>query len=211
MNYSNILIVADLEGIVGLDKHFSILNARRMMIRELQCIVKIIKNYNSSCLINICNVHNDGNLLDTGFFTNRVNYIDGILKLLQGEWYYDCALLVGFHAMTGNGGLFDHTFRSDFVKMHFEGCIEPIGEVATLITWLESKGIPVILVSAEGNVDCELINRNIILHKVDNSKNSEIQLDTLCRNIESALSVYAQNVVVKDNRAICIQLDNSDF
>lgn len=210
MKYNNILLIVDLEGIIGMKKDVTLVDARMLMIKELQYIVDIIYDYNPKSNISICDAHNDGTLLNKGLTNESITYINGIDNLANCNWNFDCALLIGFHAMANKGSHFDHTFRNDIVKIYYEDTNLSLGEIASLITWIETKNIPVILVSAEGNFTDEVVEKNCYIHKVVYNSVQDEQYAQLCYLLNTALNNPIDISLSKIQKKVVVLINNPD-
>ena len=210
MKSTDILIIVDLEGIIGMKKGVTKEYARFLMIRELQYVVNTITEYNELCSITICDVHNDGTLLSNGLVATNIKCLNGINKLTRTPWNYDIAMLIGFHAMANQGGIFDHTFRSDIEGIYLESTREAIGEISGLVLFSENKGVPVIFISGEGNFENEVSTKKIPIHKVNDKDDLDKQYKELCNFIAISLESHINPVVSHEKQRVFVRVDNSD-
>lgn len=205
-----VLIIADLEGIIGMTPPMNLTSPEKNMAEQLRFTAQCIINKEKNCLIDICNVHNDGTLLKNSPLNDTCcRLMRGINGLKHCDWNYAYCIMIGFHGMSGTGGFYDHTFRPDILQIHREGISEYLGEVGTLILWMHSKGIPVALVSGEGFFDSEVLPFSIPVHKVGGMSITEQYLA-----FESALNdalTTAENAVrYSDHMKIAVKIDNPD-
>ncbi|HWS29347.1 MAG TPA: M55 family metallopeptidase [Clostridia bacterium] len=210
-NTEKALIVVDLEGIIGLELYTSQEHARELMRDELLCAIDCIIRWDDRYRITVCNIHCDGQLLcEADLLPCGETLLKGITALAACSWDFDFAIMLGFHGKANSGGMFDHTFRPDFRRIRRAQSEIEMGEVAAFMTWIESKRIPVILVSGEGNFEGEISNPLCVVHKIDRYLSKANQLCSLNASLEACL--LEEHIVsdVEDVAKIYVQVDNSD-
>ena len=209
MTLLRVLIVADLEGIIGLSTLGSEAS-KNLMSSELNFIVNYISRTTETREITVCDIHNYGLLLEREDFAQEITLIKGIDKLWGCGWNFDFAIMVGFHGKTDSGGLFDHTFRNDFIRLWCPGIDSDMGEVAAFSLWIESKGIPVVLVSGEGNFDDEIKRTSCIIHKVIHTQSIAGQYHTLVEDLKKSMSTIHGPLYFEDTHKVYVEVDNHD-
>lgn len=208
-----VLIVADLEGIIGFNYYAPIETEKKLMNEELQYAIGCILEKEKNCEITVCNIHRDGLLLaEEDIMPARASLLKGVDALVACSWDFDFAIMLGFHGKANSGGIFDHTFRPDFARMwRTENNVDiDTGEVAAFSLWIESKGIPVILVSGEGNFDDEIRNATCRIHKVNRFQSYDEQYCSLDADIAAGLRKEHTLDNADDSAMIFIQVDNLD-
>lgn len=140
-----ILLIADLEGIIGVTDIFLEEN-KRYLLEEIEFITNILKKNNIQ-KIDICYIHDGGRLLKTEkLFDNTCRIYNHISQIDICE-KYDGAFMIGFHGKNNSGGYFDHTIRGDIEKIIYGDL--SVGEIELYGRWIEKQGIPVLLVAGE--------------------------------------------------------------
>lgn len=149
-----ILLIADLEGIIGVVDIFSDEN-KKYLSEEIGFIVNVLKK-NKVQKIDICYIHDGGRLLkNENLFDNICRIYHHISQIDFGE-KYDGVFMVGFHAKNNSGGYFDHTIREDIEEIIYGDL--SVGEIELYGRWIEKQGIPVLLVAGEDIAEKEAEN-----------------------------------------------------
>lgn len=164
MNKDRLLLLLDLEGIIGYSLRLSQEQNWDHAQRELDLLMGLLREQGLREL-SVCVVHNDG----TGFpeqILSRygLRLFESAASLNDAVADVRCAFLIGFHGMRDTGGWFDHTFRMDFLDLEYDG--QHLGEVGIFTRWLARRGIPTLLVSGEGNFRQELEGFDCVIHSV---------------------------------------------
>lgn len=206
----NVLILVDLEGIIGVRDISELEYCRKLMIDELLQVIGVLNQYGYH-QVTVCNIHNDGKLLgkeDAKLL--GVELITGVLALSRQALNFEFAMLLGFHSMKGVGGNFDHTFRFDFDEVWFDG--NSLGEVGLYTRWFELSNIPVLLVSGEGNFIQELIHESCLIHIVDGKaeKDLSLQYEELKRLVDKCLQKPIRKPSKIQDGNVEIIVDNND-
>lgn len=205
-----ILIIADLEGIIGMIGPRSHKSPGQLMMDQVILAAECIFDVEGNCLIEICDAHNDGQLLRGMKCTHpNVSFLYGIDELKNCGWDYAYCILLGFHAMANSGGVWDHTFRNDILHIWREGKDEYIGEVTALILWANSKAVPVALVSGEGPFAHEADAFSIPTYIINTRTISE-QYAALRQAIRSGISCIKNVGYYVDEFKICVEVNNAD-
>lgn len=206
----DILLLVDLEGIIGVKNILLYENCRKMMIDELFCVIKSLQK-NGFVQITVCNIHNDGNLLnDNDASVLHFRLIKGIKCLARQGVHFQFAILLGFHGMAGSGGQFGHTFRYDFDNVYFGN--KRFGEVGLYTRWLEINHVPVLLVSGEGDFKKELIPGGCEIHYVDNIRGMSLlsKYEDLAFAVENCVKKQIREPHKVSNYMVSVEVDNSD-
>lgn len=209
------LILADLEGIFNVYDLDNIQKCQKYYYDELIVYIDALLQ-NGITNIYVCDVHNQGNLLNEilSAYENVNLQVISTVASIRFDKRYDFAMLVGFHGMNGSSGILPHTLRFNFQQISiFSDKLKsyiPIGEVEIYIRWLGSKGIPVLLVSGdreaayEGNCfnpyretfcvkslfEANKVSRNLMFQKIYSCVNSALKLDTFACLSEDCDSIY---------------------
>lgn len=159
-----ILVIVDMEGIIGvIDLNDTPYNVK-LAYKEIECVIMELKS-NGYPDITICNIHDDGTLLDEKEIKGLgAKLISGIHNLVDKINDFSLAILIGFHCKKNTGWRFDHTFRIDIDKIIYGG--DNIGEVGAYCRWLALEDIPVIFVSGEGKYQEEINCFDCITHQI---------------------------------------------
>lgn len=211
----SILLVTDLEGIIGFSKKMTENESKIFMCKHIMCVISSIRSTNPKKCFTVCNVHNNGKLISDVDFSNdsSIHVLQGIDELKKTDWNFDYAMLLGFHGMRNSGGRYDHTFRSDFIRVRQAGKNVDLGEIGLFILWIESKGIPVVLVNGEGEFESELSNRNCIIHKTNGILENRCQYNTLMTAVQNAIQLPRTVSMLSlpcSATPILVQVDNPD-
>lgn len=171
-----VFILADLEGIIGVKDLNDMAQCRALMLKEIGTVLTTLKKL-CSCVIWVCNIHGEGDLLTEDDARELgANLVNGVkLMTQQLEWDFDFAIMVGFHGKKDSGGVFDHTFRNDILRVEYKG--NEVGEVAAFKSYIEHKGVPVIFVSGEGNLKQELLGSDCAIHYAESGNGSSVDLE----------------------------------
>lgn len=191
---SNILIIVDLEVIIGVEDLWDKKVNEALLYKEIFTIINSIPD---NMDVYLCYSHNDGILPSNlvGDLDPEIHIIKKINNINFGI-DYKAAFLIGFHGKKSDCCRFPHTFREEIEEM-FLGEKE-VGEIEMIVNLLSYYKIPVPLISTEALVinyldyDCiyhdvdkgdinlvylnlendvkEVLNRETTLQKFDNSK-----------------------------------------
>ncbi len=211
---NKILIVTDLEGIIGIK---SLNDEERNIIlyhNELQMLINIVKDfYNEE--ITICNIHN--NNMDKKILSeilldeNRITLLP-LEKLPLYINSFQIAFMIGFHGMANSGGIFDHSFRLDIINCQYD--TKFIGEVGAFYRYLNNNGVSILFISGEGNFEKELDDIHIeatCIHKVayDNINMSN-EYDRFKNELINAINKKTKKTLMTYEAPFFIKVDNKD-
>lgn len=184
MKNDRLLLLIDLEGIIGFSGENSFQQNWELARVEIESLLKLLEPQGIR-MFSVCVVHNDG----SGFPSQLLSRYD--VRLYESEASLtgaigdvSCAILIGFHGMRNTGGYFDHTFRMDFVDLEYDGL--HLGEVGIFTRWLAGQGIPTLLVSGEGNFSEELDGINCVIHRVPPYLKEAEKMDRARRELADA-------------------------
>lgn len=208
---SKILVLADMEGCAGITdmKQYDVCRAR--MTEEVERVIQAIENYEKADIA-VADCHNDGKNI-VPFFSEKgyvcYEHIWSIKDIAQ----YDCAMLIGFHPKKGETGFYPHTIRPDVDELYLGE--KSIGEVALLINWLASHGVPVIFVSGDDAVKKELTGYGGEFY-VSNAVGTElldgkVLSEQMTPHIKKALDSKNRIVPHYDDREIRLRLIGENY
>ncbi|MDD3970817.1 MAG: M55 family metallopeptidase [Clostridia bacterium] len=189
----NVLIVTDLEGVIGIDNIF-LPSSELLLFKELEVIIECLESKNVQN-ISICYSHDGGRLKGSDYLKLRgYRTFYGLDNIVFDN--YDYAIMSGFHAKKNSGGVFDHTLRHDIDKIIYDG--EDIGEIQLFAYWLETKNVPVRLVIGEAAAIKECAYLNCLFCDIKNRHNFRNKLlhEQMYAKIRNNVNtVYSKNLV----------------
>jgi len=141
-----ILILADMEGISGIEESSGSEESNILMTTEVLSVVERLNTFGLTD-ITICDAHDRGENIRREAITSDETKVISQVWNVDFTNEYDVAFLIGFHGMAGSDCLYPHTLREDIVKIESNG-IE-IGEVGIFIRWLRENKIPTVFVSGD--------------------------------------------------------------
>lgn len=164
MDEKRLLIIADLEGMIGVTDPSDLGKSIEYGMEEIWFVIREFNSYGIR-RITVANIHNDGKCYSPDTFDGQgVPLLRGMEELYRNIAEYDAAILIGFHGMYQSGGMFDHTFRMDITELRYGE--EKLGEVGVFTLWLASHRIPAYLVSGEGNFRNEIKLPECVIHEM---------------------------------------------
>lgn len=180
MNEKNILLLSDLEGIIGVYNLDEDEINKKLYMKEISIIFDtIIKNkfYN----IYYCDIHDNGSmrLLLQDKYPN-VHFIEEFINI-DFNVHYEAAYLTGFHARCNTDGILCHSFRNDFYEVYLGDKV--VGELEIYINWLSYYDIPIAFVSCD-DVAMEEIRRVDCIKNISKSKNNLLNNNNFDKNYE---------------------------
>ncbi len=211
MSKRNILILSDLEGVIGIYDLNDSEYCKNMYEKELTIIFDTILLREQSNIY-FCNMHDNGGMnLNLKHLYPQINFIDNFLSI-DFSIRYDCSMFFGFHSMGGTDGILSHSFRDDIMEVNIGNKI--VGELQIYINWLSYYKIPVILVSCD-DVAMEEIKKvncikNISKYKENRNESLEYLYNRLKENILLSLELPLKNTEYDDSN-ISIKFINDDF
>ncbi|WIV10381.1 M55 family metallopeptidase [Proteiniborus sp. MB09-C3] len=188
----NILIMADLEGIIGVTNLYDKTDCQEKMCKEVSVLLDCLIERNEFNIY-FCDAHDNGKTtMPLWEQYSNVNFISCFWNI-DLDIKYDYAILTGFHAKNGTG-LMAHSFRPEIDKVHI-GDVE-VGEIGIFINYLSFYSIPTIFLSAEEEAITELndIGCKCAVNISNYSKNDkEISLETKYRQYADNLNYAIDN------------------
>ncbi len=148
-----ILLIADMEGCLGVYDMQNYEQCKIAMENEIDHVIKTIKD-SCDCEITILDCHNDGCSLIDYASKNKINYLQHVWSLKNSASQFNCAFMIGFHPKNASKGYFPHTIRADIVNLFLGE--KNIGEIGLVQNCLAFYGIPVIYISGDYGILDEL-------------------------------------------------------
>ncbi|MCZ7579207.1 MAG: M55 family metallopeptidase [Fimbriimonadaceae bacterium] len=157
-----VFISADIEGCTGLvswsqcgrpdGQHYDFGFARRMMTHDVNAAIRGAR-FGGAKQVLVKDSHgNSKNLLideleaGTQLVTGHGSAIDGMMQGVDST--FDCAVLIGYHAMAGTrAGVMEHTISGRVHRLWING--QPAGEIAMSAGVAGQYGVPVVTVSSD--------------------------------------------------------------
>lgn len=144
------LIIADLEGIIGIKNIYDKEHCETCLCKELLKYVKYLKTNYSGVEITICDCHNNGQtILALQNILSECHIVSCVWNI-DFDIIYDFALLVGFHAMSMKSSPFSHSFRPEIRQAKLG--LKTVGELSLFANYLFYYNIP--LLFAGGDAEC---------------------------------------------------------
>ena len=221
----HVLILADIEGIVGVYDLLDRAEVSHLYSEEIRVYVNTLLRNNIE-RITVCDAHNKGNMInysvitDNGRNSKRVTLISQTSQISFAE-HYDFAIMVGYHGMGGKLGILAHTYRNDIKSIKIidekKATSLSIGEVEVDARWLGSKGIPVVLVTGDSEAIQEANHFNSYRHVCCVKSIFEItQIDKihyykkLTQSVEAAIKLNKELCLSYDSNKIAVDFINAD-
>jgi len=219
------LILADIEGVVGIYNSSDIMNSGEIFTQEVELCIQILLE-NGVDKITVCDAHNEGNMVDLRITKTNCGG-EGKVRLVSQtpqvsfDIKYDFAVMTGYHGMEGSFGIWPHTYRYDIKEISVADKISgkniPIGEVEIDARWLGSQGVPVILVTGdrEATYEANCFNPYRQACCVKSYFQSRVVDDIFVRkklsdNIKLALGLNSEYCLSKDDDEIAVEFYNPD-
>lgn len=157
-----VYISADIEGITGLvswhqcgtqsGDHYDWPFARRMMTHDVNAAIRGAVAAGATEIVVKDSHNNSKNLLldelepGTQLISGHGSGIDGMMEGIDAS--FDCAMLVGYHAMAGTtAGIMEHTYTGGVHHLWINGM--PAGEMGMSTGVAGRFGVPVVMVSSD--------------------------------------------------------------
>ena len=214
----NALILADIEGIIGINDLDDREKCKTLYTKEIEVYINALLKNGVKKII-LCDAHDHGtagSLISDSVISNQVQLISKITDI-DFTNNFDFAILVGFHGMENSPGILPHTIRFDFKQI----CINniPVGEVELFSRWLGAKGIPVILVTGDREAMYEANCYNPYrasccvksLLQENNAINPDLLYEKLSLNTVDALKLDKSLCISLDQDAISLEFYNPDM
>ena len=179
-----VLIIADLEGIIGVTHLQDKKHCENCFRKELRVYVDCLKEMYDGVTITICDCHNSGETIvavrESFFDCNVVSCLWNI----DFHVTYNFAILVGFHAMSLRPCAFSHSFRPEIRRVRLGD--RDVGEASLISNYLFSKSIPVLFVS--GDDECIREMNSIPCGKFSTSKGlKEVMYERLAKSLRASI------------------------
>lgn len=201
------LIIADLEGIIGV-KDLNDREQCEMCLRtELQKYVMHLKANYIGIEITICDCHNSGQTI----LAVQNSLFD--CKIVSCVWNvnfsisYDFAFLVGFHAMSMKSSAFSHSFRPEIRQAKLG--LQKVGELSLFANYLFYYNIPLLFVSGDEECIDEISYMPCCKFSTSNNSN-DILYEQLDASLEEALRAEVLFCEYR-NEKVSIEFFNNDF
>lgn len=207
-----VLIIADLEGIIGLESLNDFSYNNQLLETELRMTITVLRSYNFSDIY-ICNIHNNGMAYDKSLKllaeVERASLVN-LNELSSNLSFYSFAIMIGFHGMIGSGGKHDHNFRLDITQCKIKN--EIMGEVGLFARYLENNGVRVLFISGEGNFIKEIENElsDIMVHNVMYEKDVQEEFCEFQKKLNLCISTIKKRKTINQVSEVTIAVDNSD-
>lgn len=215
-NENKILLLVDMEGIIGILSMQEMEHNARMAYYEISIVISRLfrEGYHD---ITVCNIHDDGSCLKHHIIKNMgASFIQGIYNLPSVIKQFSHAIMLGFHGKRDSGEQFDHTFRADFEYVYYGTQI--IGEVGAFYRWLSMEGIQLIMISGEGNFKDEVKEFPCIIHAINTSPCSdriiELEYNSFQQAFEQAIVQLGKSVAAiekKFTEKVSVEICNPDI
>jgi D-amino peptidase len=143
-----VLVIADMEGVSGIDSHVMCRRSEPEYQTGQQLLAAELRMITGACVsagatnVSIIDWHAGGGNLTNDMLCEGHGLVPE--DLTPG---YDVVLLTGFHAMAGTGNAFISHTMSQNVSLEMNG--DQCGELALLSRWAGEAGIPVGLVTGD--------------------------------------------------------------
>ncbi|MDU5080434.1 M55 family metallopeptidase [uncultured Tissierella sp.] len=178
----NILVIIDLEGIIGVEDLWDNKRNEVLLYKEISVIINSIPD---NINIYLCYDHNDGIL--PGNLVEKLSPEINIIKKIRNIDFsidYKTAFLVGFHGKKSDHCRFPHTFRDEIEILSLGE--KEVGEIEMVTNLLSYYKIPVSLISTEASV-IDYLDYDCIYHDIDKGDMSSIYLN-LENDVKKALN-----------------------
>lgn len=193
----NILIIIDLEGIIGVNDMEDTSENELLLEKEIDCILNSLKGGES---VYLCYDHNDGILPNHNKYKNRVRIIQKVNNI-NFQIRYRGAFLIGFHDKASGNGKFAHTYRDEIEGVFINN--KELGEIELIKNLLDYYNIPLLLVSAEKSV-VKNLNYKCVYHEIDRHQEIEKNYTELNERIRQTCSQEGDRGVYADEKVIVV-------
>ncbi len=215
----NILILTDLEGVIGYTISSDIEQILNHWVKNLSIVTNFLYKHQKDVSITICDTHNNGfycSEIEKRMNDERISIIGGIKPMLEILSSFDAGLLIGFHGKAGAEGKYSHSFRYDFVNIFCETMNRSVGEIYLFSRLLESYKIPVFFVSGEGFFEDEL-KPHCVYYRTGIARNIEEDYLLFTQKINLSINFFFSSVAFNEDPknnfeegTITVELDNLD-
>lgn len=206
MNDMKVLVLSDLEGVIGLYGMSDDAENTRLFTLELCAVIDALHAIGVKD-ITVCDAHDSGDTLDRGIMRSKDVAVIAQFWNIDLSVKYDMALLTGFHGMNGAGGFSPHTFRPDIQSLAIDG-LYLAGEVEVFMRWLALHRIPVVFVSGDDAAAREAArcDPHITACVV---KGGEIPPDSQACGIYDSMREQIKLAVLNATRSLTYGIDNA--
>ena len=167
MNKRKILILSDLEGILGVDSIFNTKSNVSKYQREVSAYLQVASKLGYEVFY--CDMHGNGTMVGWNDKESPFRIIaKEKLKCELSQTCFNCAAMIGFHAKAGSDGVLSHTFTDEVLDLRIGG--ESAGEIEIIALWLWKYRIPVAFLSGrrEAQEEAERIGCTFHANEVEN-------------------------------------------
>ena len=167
MNNRKILILSDLEGILGVDSIFNTKSNVSKYQREVSAYLQVASKLGYEVFY--CDMHGNGTMVGWNDKESPFRIIaKEKLKCELSQTCFNCAAMIGFHAKAGSDGVLSHTFTDEVLDLRIGG--ESAGEIEIIALWLWKYRIPVAFLSGrrEAQEEAERIGCTFHANEVEN-------------------------------------------
>lgn len=157
-----VYISADIEGVTGVvtwgqtggprSDHYDWPHARHMMTHDVNAAIRGARTAGATHIV-VKDSHGGGKNLLVPDLEPGVELVSGsgsgVLGMMEGvDAGFDCAMLVGYHAMAGTtAGVMEHTISGNVHRYWINGM--PAGEIAMSVATAGVCGVPLVMVSSD--------------------------------------------------------------
>ncbi len=157
-----VYISADIEGVTGVvtwgqagapsSTHYDWPHARKMMTHDVNAAIRGARAAGATRIV-VKDSHGGGKNLLVSELEPGVELVSGsgsgVLGMMEGvDLGFDCAMLVGYHAMAGTAmGVMEHTISGNVHRYWINGM--PAGEIAMSAAAAGVLGVPLVMVSSD--------------------------------------------------------------
>lgn len=180
----NLLIIADMEGCIGINDLSDYNYCVKCMETEITVILDTLRQEGDFNIV-LLDCHNDGTSLKNFAEKNNIEFVQqlwGINDILR----FKRAIMVGFHAKKGASGILSHTLRPEIDKLLLGK--REIGEVEFVINYLSYFNINVIYISGDSNIRDELIGYKGIFCPIKSLVHENQSKDQLYTKVKTYLT-----------------------
>lgn len=197
----NILIIADMEGAIGLKEEVDDERAIKAITRDIKCVIEGIRKDRNIKKIYIWDFHGDENNLKNEFGEDTILISHPSLNNLL-KFNISKVFLVGFHAMAGIETAFcPHTYSTKEIK-NFKINGKKVGEATQFSLFFSEFNIPIVFISGSYYAIKEIDNLGIKAERVIVRKDKKVYdknrlFGELRKKAYKALSIDTNKSIIK--------------
>lgn len=180
----NLLIIADMEGCIGVNDLINYDECIKCMENEITVILDTLRQEGDFNII-LLDCHNDGRALKTFAEKNNIEFIQHLWNL-KNTYRFKRAIMVGFHAKKGSVGILSHTLRPEIDKLLLGD--REIGEVELVVNYLSYFNINIIYISGDLSIKNELIGYKGVFCPVKSLANDNQSIEQSYAKVKSYLA-----------------------